>query len=125
MDCIHNYSLLFNEGCLYLGDTDLNQTGLIESLKKKLNNLYSHIVMIQVSHHGALKNFNPKIIKNSDAFYFVSYGSKNIYGHPSLSVISDIMMSGKLVYDVTEYRCSYLTVILDDVKHRCLSEYNE
>ena len=115
-DGIHKNLLLHNEGCLYLGDTDLNQTGLIDYLRKKLNRLYSHIVMIQLPHHGAIKNFNAQIIENNNAFYFVSYGIKNNYGHPSLSVITDIRKRGKLVYEVTENRCSYLTIILNDVK---------
>lgn len=115
--CRHN--LYHTEGCIYLGDTDLNQEGLIDDLKCKLKNLSTHIGLIQIPHHGSKKNFNKDIFKiNDDIRYcFVSYGSKNDYGHPSISVLSQIKLHGKIVFEVTENRCSYLSQRLYAIRH--------
>lgn len=116
------YHLCHIEGCIYSGDTDLNQHRLIDDLKCKLKNLSTHVGLIQIPHHGSKKNFNKDIFTiNDDIIYcFVSYGSKNDYGHPSISMLSQLRLHGKIVFEVTENRCSYLSQRLDAIRHRSL-----
>lgn len=121
----NRYILCVNEGCLYSGDTNLNQNRLIDDLKYKLKDLSKHVGIIQIPHHGCRKNFNNDIFTLNDdiIFCFVSYGSKNDYGHPSISMLSRLRTQGKIVFEVTENRCTYLSQRLDDVRHGRLLEY--
>lgn len=121
----YRHILCVNEGCIYLGDTNLNQNRLIDDLKYKLKELSKHVGIIQIPHHGSRKNFNNDIFTLNDdiIFCFVSYGSKNDYGHPSISMLSKLRTEGKIVFEVTENKCSYLSQRLNDIKHESLLGY--
>ena len=98
--------------CLYLGDTDLNQTsggcGIIEAIYLNLGDVRHNIGTIQVPHHGSEKNFNDDILLHSSPnLYFASFGKQNPYGHPSYRVVEDIEMHNHFV-GVTEDRNSAL-----------------
>lgn len=98
--------------CLYLGDTDLNQTsgvyGLIEAIYLNLGDVRHNIGTIQVPHHGSEKNFNDDILRHSSPnLYFASFSKQNPYGHPSYRVVEDIEMHNHFV-GVTEDRNSAL-----------------
>lgn len=100
-----------NAACLYLGDTDLNQTvckmNLLDCLSVYLENVGGHIGTIQVPHHGSFRNFNHKILTmwNSPKHYFASFGLGNQHGHPSSYVLANIMCWNPF-YGVTEARNS-------------------
>ena len=61
-NCFGRFEFLESEGCLYLGDTDLNQPKLLDTLINRLNIVIDRISTIQIPHHGAYKNFNPNIM---------------------------------------------------------------
>jgi hypothetical protein len=94
--------------CLYLGDTDLNQTsggcGIIEAIYLNLGDVKDNIGTIQVPHHGSEKSFNDDILWHSKpSLYFASFGKQNRYGHPSYKVVEDIELLNHFI-GVTEDR---------------------
>lgn len=102
------------EGCLCFGDNDLNQANILNDLKYKLGSLIERVGTIQVPHHGAINNFNDDIlaINNSIKMFFVSFGNKNTYRHPSLRVVDEILKNGNSLFEVTEKMDSaYIQII--------------
>ena len=98
--------------CLYLGDTDLNQTsggcGIIEAIYLNLGDVRHNIGTIQVPHHGSEKNFNDDILwYRYPKLCFASFGMQNKYGHPSYKVVAEVEMHNHFV-GVTEDRNSAL-----------------
>ncbi len=74
------------------------------SLKFRYNELINHfqnylreVLIVQVPHHGARKNWNGNILNDfpNSKVWVVSAGCRNIYGHPSLHVIRDILFMRK------------------------------
>lgn len=92
---IHQECLYNTEGCLYLGDTDLNQSFIFKgsaiSILDELNsyisplNNKSRIGLLQIPHHGSANNFNNAIFSTFKHVHncFVSYGIGNTFGHPA------------------------------------------
>lgn len=102
------------EGCLCFGDNDLNQANILNDLKHKLGSLVERVGTIQVPHHGAINNFNDDIftINNSVKMFFVSFGNKNTYRHPSSGVVAEILKNGNGLFEVTEEMDSaYIQII--------------
>lgn len=107
------YSTSRREGCLYFGDNDLNQPNILVDLRNKLRYVVNRVATIQVPHHGALKNFNRDLFTvGEEITFFLSFGNKNTYGHPSVRVVEDILWSGNALIEVTENRDSaYIQII--------------
>lgn len=102
------------EGCLCFGDNDLNQANILNDLKHKLGSLVERVGTIQAPHHGAINNFNDDIftINNSVKMFFVSFGNKNTYRHPSSGVVAEILKNGNGLFEVTEEMDSaYIQII--------------
>lgn len=101
-------------GCLYLGDTDLNQgrgqKKIIKQLQVFLKHCINEIGTIQLPHHGANKNFNKLLLSyNGECkLFFASFGTDNTYGHPSYDVIKQIISSDNVFCGVNESRASGL-----------------
>lgn len=103
------------EGCLCFGDNDLNQANILNDLKQKLGSLVERVGTIQAPHHGAINNFNDDIftINNSVKMFFVSFGNKNTYRHPSSGVVAEILKNGNGLFEVTEEMDSaYIQIIV-------------
>jgi hypothetical protein len=100
------YRYLFEEiqsGCLYTGDVDLKQSGIVAGIKNKLNGFYKNIGTLQVPHHGSVLSFNKSIFDCFDIkCAVVSYGTANPYGHPSMRVIENFLIKDIPLYHVTE-----------------------
>lgn len=95
-------------GCIYTGDGNLN----IVNIKSIYKNYWKNVGTIQIPHHGDIKSFNKKILK--DQFYScpMSVGKNNSYGHPSSKVIAKILSSKSIPILVTEELNSmYIEVI--------------
>lgn len=90
-----------NVGCLYTGDYDASKVNSFEDLKKKYSKYWDSIKFIQVPHHGAKRNFNSGFLA-IDKYFIISVGLQNIYNHPSIQVISDILLFGGDLLIVTE-----------------------
>lgn len=113
----HNYWCRFGLigcGCLYLGDTDLNQgrrpNKIIRQLELFLKHCISEIGTIQLPHHGAIKNFNKSLLSYNKNYklFFASFGNGNTYGHPSYDVVEQIISSDNIFCGVNENRGSGL-----------------
>lgn len=86
--CYNNYN---KAACIYTGDTNLNKV----FIKSKFKQLWDNVGTIQVPHHGSKRSFNADILDGDTRFFPISYGTDNIFGHPSSKVISDIFSNGK------------------------------
>ncbi len=94
---------VYNFGQFLTGDISLNM---------RYNELINHykpyylerVLITQVPHHGAKKNWNRDIISNSE-FWVISAGLRNRYGHPSCEVVSDIYLNGEKCIWVNEVNC--------------------
>lgn len=88
-------------GCLYTGDIKLG-VQLIKDLKKRLQKHLNKIGIIQIPHHGAKGNWNPKILESQMKCAIISYGVHNRYHHPTLDIKNDIESIIPHTYCVTE-----------------------
>lgn len=97
--CIRNL-----DGCLYLGDADLNESEMFRTLKDTLHPYTQRIGLIQIPHHGSKDNFNSEILNlnTNNRHYVLSYGTQNQYGHPSHYVASSVLSTGKYLAMVNE-----------------------
>ena len=104
--------------CLYLGDTDLNQrccsANILDAICMTLGDLKINVGLIQLPHHGAIKNFNHTILSafNHATRYFASFGRLNVYGHPSARVVEEVS-SSNMFCPVTEKRDSMIVDIIN------------
>ena len=104
--------------CLYLGDTDLNQScssySILDAMRTTLGDLKINVGLIQLPHHGAIKNFNHTILSafNHATRYFASFGRLNVYGHPSARVVEEVS-SSNMFCPVTEKRDSMIVDIIN------------
>ena len=96
-------SRIFQSGCLYLGDINLNKGDLIEDIGTRLKFFLPCLGTIQIPHHGSKHNFDNSILKLGNIHFAVfSFGKKNRYGHPSASTVRDVVLSGPIPCAVTE-----------------------
>ena len=119
---LYDYNYMFNrynrDGCLYLGDTDLNQGRgrwkILNHLRNALNLYVNRIGIIQLPHHGAVKNYNKSLLTLNDngKLFFASFGSTNKYGHPAYNIIEQIVYDRNFFYGVSERRDSSLIEII-------------
>ena len=86
-----------NVSCVYTGDADLNTTD-IETIFKKY---WSYVGTVQIPHHGSLADFNSNFL-DKPLVCPISFGENNTYGHPSLSVISQIISKNGIPLKITE-----------------------
>lgn len=98
----------FQCGCLYMGDIDLNVSGIVSDIEVKLRPLLPYIGTLQVPHHGSIHNFNISILQKSIHCAIFSYGTTNSFGHPSDRVIGDIISNFIYPYHVTEKKESII-----------------
>lgn len=98
------YNTQINSGCLYMGDVDMNQSYFFQNIRNKLLKLLPYVGTIQIPHHGAIKNYNSDIFKiaNNIKVAIISFGLTNTHGHPSDTVISDLIARSKKCFCVTE-----------------------
>ncbi|WP_282918727.1 MBL fold metallo-hydrolase [Porphyromonas macacae] len=91
-------------GCLYLGDANLNDPDMFKTIAYTLSPYTPKIGLIQIPHHGSIENFNKEIldINTNNQRYVLSYGVKNAYGHPAHYVMSSILGVGKYLALVNE-----------------------
>lgn len=96
-----NFNIRIRPSCIYLGDIDLNEKGVLADIEKKFINLLPNVGTIQIPHHGSVHNFNSSIIHPRVRAAIISYGKENKYGHPSDSVIGEITKKGAKTYLVS------------------------
>ncbi|WP_198019116.1 MBL fold metallo-hydrolase [Prevotella falsenii] len=88
--CLDPYQL--QSGCLYTGDVNLKNRGLIKDIKERLDRVSQFIGTLQVPHHGSEHNFKESILKIGKISSAVcSFGIRNSYGHPAYTVIEKVV----------------------------------
>ena len=107
-------------GCLYFGDTDLNQYSssgrdILTVLDQFPENIKEQIGSIQLPHHGSGRNYNNLLssLFNKTELFFASFNSSNIFGHPSAYIVEDLFAQRRLFLGVTEKRDSLLLEIIE------------
>ena len=85
-------------GCIYTGDGDLN----IVDIKLIFRSYWENVGTIQIPHHGDIKAFNKKVLKDHYYCCPISVGKNNSYGHPSNKVIAEILSNRSCPVLVTE-----------------------
>ena len=89
-------------GCLYTGDYEAKGKNKWKPLEEAYIEYWKWIGMIQVPHHGSIRNCNDALISKK-AVYFLSAGEKNTYKHPSQNVVRGIRFKyHNNLYIVTE-----------------------
>lgn len=78
--------------CLYFGDLDCS--GKTWDRLTKTFNDYKKIGVVQIPHHGAKKNFEPKMLDDNPRLFVASAGSTNGYHHPNYWVLNEISLRG-------------------------------
>ena len=91
-----------NFGQILTGDINLNFR--YDELQTHYRGYLDNIVVGQVPHHGATRNWNSTILRDTpnSKFWVISSGYRSTYGHPSLKIIKEIFSKGKTCVWVNE-----------------------
>ena len=104
------------EARLYTGDANLLDGFQIRNLQKIVDSLIDRIGLMQIPHHGSIKNFSCKAYSDlsiEESVLFVSYGTRNRYGHPSTYLIGSLRGEELPIAEVTECNDTTLYQIID------------
>lgn len=96
-------------GCVYTGDSDLNKVDISSVYKRYWDNVGT----IQIPHHGDLKSFNKKVLKDYHYCCPISVGKNNSYGHPSNKVIAEILSNRSCPIFISEELNSMFIEIIE------------
>lgn len=94
--------------CLYTGDYDARTQANFDNLKAYFSRYWSRIGLVQVPHHGSEHNSDRKLYSHPNKLAIMSFGTKNLYGHPDSKTIEEIVSAGSVPVVVTEYDWSEL-----------------
>ena len=106
--CDHHFYSRRRVACLYTGDGDLNKV----DARAVYKDYWQFIGTIQIPHHGSLPSFNHDVLKEEYLLCPISVGKNNSYGHPSQSVISQILFYRCCPILVTEDVCSTFVEVI-------------
>lgn len=104
------------EVCLYTGDANLLDGFQIRNLQMKVGRLIDRIGLMQIPRHGSIKNFSWQAYSNlsiGESVLFVSYGTRNRYGHPSTNLIGSLRGEELPIAEVTECNDTTLYQLID------------
>lgn len=93
-------------GCLYTGDLSLRDAQLTRRFKK----FSSNIGIVQLPHHGSQDSFGDGDLPMMGRACVATYGEKNSYGHPALSVKRVVAKQAGFWVDVTELDASQFEI---------------
>lgn len=100
--------------CLYTGDGDLGDGDLNKvNARAVYKDYWEFIGTIQIPHHGSLPSFKGDILEAKYLLCPISVGKNNSYGHPSQSVISQILFYRCCPILVTEDVCSTFVEVIE------------
>lgn len=89
---------LYGVACVYSGDSDFN----LVNIRSVFRGFWDYVGTIQIPHHGDIKSFNIKTLKHRTYCCPISVGMQNSYGHPSSTVIAEILSEESHPVLVTE-----------------------
>lgn len=104
------------EACLYTGDANLLDTRQVRNIQSQISPLTSRIGLMQIPHHGSINNFSLSAYRAlgvKHSVLFVSYGTRNKYGHPSTHLIGSLLTSGNPIASITECRDSAMYEVIE------------
>lgn len=94
--------------CLYTGDADFNEPNIISSLQSRLlnSNAISDIGTIVAPHHGAIGNFELKMLDLAPMLQsaIFPFGKNNCYGHPSDAVVAHVVGHNRITSGSSTWR---------------------
>lgn len=93
-----HYFNINNIGCIYTGDGDLNVVDIFSVYSKYMNKVGT----IQIPHHGDASSFNTQTFTKGHHICPISFGTDNIYGHPSPYVIDKLLDTGNIPVFITQ-----------------------
>ena len=101
------FNCWFNDrpACIYSGDSDFKKV----KIHRVYGSLWNNVGMVQVPHHGSGGSFSAEFIDKSNRSYLCPISTGRQYGHPSSSVLKDILIRHSLPLIVDECLCSKLT----------------
>lgn len=88
-------------GCLYTWDYEAKGSLKWNNLKNAYIDYWEYIGCVQIPHHGSSYNYNIEF-EQMKAYYVISAGRNNKYGHPHKSVIESLLISKNHPFIVTE-----------------------
>lgn len=91
-----------NAGCIYFGDYEANGESEWYDFNSYFYQYWDNLGSVQIPHHGSVKNYRKEINEKKPVISILSYGKNNPYGHPSESVIKDILQNNGYPMLVTE-----------------------
>ncbi len=104
--CMKYHFHSHQSGCLYLGDVNLRRKDIVTDIRSCLIKYWQFIGTLQIPHHGSIDNFDGSILAQNMYSAVFSYGTNNIYGHPSDKVIGDVSANYTYPHLVTEEQSS-------------------
>lgn len=99
------------EACLYTGDSNLLDDFQKKNIKNKVGLLIDRVGLLQIPHHGSINNFSLQSFHDiglKECALFVSYGTRNKYGHPSTYLMGGLYGLNIPIAEVTETKNSTL-----------------
>jgi len=99
------HSSLINEPQIHILTGDFNfKTTCWNDVKKHFGTFIdSENLVMQIAHHGSIDNWDIKILADAEhSLFVIPFGAKNRYGHPSIEVEKDIVVSNNCLFEVTE-----------------------
>mgnify|MGYP000852161522 FL=1 len=87
-------------GCLYTGNVNLDEDGLVDKIARKLSAFRSALGTVQVPHHGEEENFDPSILELGALCCAVF--SFDIHGSKPYAVLREVLLSDLRPCLVTE-----------------------
>lgn len=100
--CIKYFGCNYKKnGCLYTGDYEARGKQKWNELKQAYSKYWDYIGCVQIPHHGSYKNYSQEF-SLFDAYFVISAGYQNKYGHPNGSVIKNLLLNNKYPLIVTE-----------------------
>ncbi len=98
-------------GCIYFGDYETHDKAWMV-ISDRLKQVFKSVGVVQIPHHGSLKNYRAEINKEVDVYSIVSYGSNNRHKHPSSVTKNSIVSHRGILKEVTEKPTSKLSFIV-------------
>ncbi|MCL9778142.1 hypothetical protein KCG51_03825 [Neisseria subflava] len=116
--CFHTPNYQLNIGCIFTGDVNLKTIGNDFIAKIKGDKYYLPVNTIQVPHHGSKNGFDINFFNDFSEgrrriISPISFGSKNLYGHPSSTVITQLTSDYHLPVYVTDDKRDLFTQVFE------------
>ena len=108
----HNYH--DKVACIYTGDGNLN----VVKIRSIFRSYWNFVGTIQIPHHGDINSFDNQFLKDKYYFCPISVGTNNNYGHPSNTVVGEILSKRSIPVLVTDKLDDMFVEIIEQIARR-------